>query len=106
MPVVDKTRGSKSADVQRIWEVYDERLQFMSCRDASLLDESLGRNDVTLAWSSFGDCLGLVLLSLRLLMRFSFSGGPLPSRGLILGRGCCFASYCSAWWSLGSQSSS
>ena len=23
---------------------------------------------------------------------FQFSGGPLPSRGLILGQGCCFAS--------------
>ena len=37
LPVVDKTRGSKSAEVRRVWEVYDERLQFMSRRDASLL---------------------------------------------------------------------
>ena len=49
LPVVDKPRGSKSAEVQRVWEVYDERLQFMSHRDASLLDESLGRDDVSLA---------------------------------------------------------
>ena len=25
LPVVDKTRSSKSAEVQRVWEVYDER---------------------------------------------------------------------------------
>ena len=51
LPIVDKTRGSKSAEVQRVWEIYDERLQFMSRQDASLLDESLDRNDVSLAWS-------------------------------------------------------
>ena len=38
LPVVDKTRGSKSVEVRRVWEVYDERLQFMSRRDVSLLD--------------------------------------------------------------------
>ena len=65
--VVDKTRSSKSAEVQRVWEVYDERLPFMSRQDASLLDESLGLDDVSDA--------------------FRFSGGPLPSGGLILGRG-------------------
>ena len=51
LPVVDKTRGSKSAEVQRGWEVYDERLQFMSRRDALLLDESLGLDDVSMAWA-------------------------------------------------------
>ena len=49
LPAVDKCRGSKSAEVQRVWEVYDERLQFMSRRDASLLDESLDSDDVSLA---------------------------------------------------------
>ena len=47
LPVVDNGRGSKSAEFQRVWEVYDERLQFMSRRDASLLDEFLGRDDVS-----------------------------------------------------------
>ena len=32
-------------------EVYDERLQFMSRRDALLLDESLDLNDVSMAWA-------------------------------------------------------
>ena len=30
LPAVDKGRSSKSVEVQRVWEVYDERLQFMS----------------------------------------------------------------------------
>ena len=64
LPAVDKGRGSKSAEVQRVWEVYDERLQLMSCRDASLLDESLGLDDVSMAWA-----VCLVLPSLRSLMR-------------------------------------
>ena len=28
LPAVDKGRVSKSVEVQRVWEVYDERLQF------------------------------------------------------------------------------
>ena len=34
MPAVDQSRDSKSVEVLRVWEVYDERLQFMSRRDA------------------------------------------------------------------------
>ena len=81
MPVVDKTRGSRSAEVQRVWEVYDERLQFMSRWDATLLDESLGRDDVSLAWTVRSGAAEAALAD-----AFRFSGGPLPSRGLILGR--------------------
>ena len=40
LPAVDKGRGSKSVEVQRVWEVYDERVQFMSRQDAMQLDES------------------------------------------------------------------
>ena len=50
LPFVDKGRGYKSVEVQRVWEVYDERLQFMSRQDALLLDESLGADDVSKAW--------------------------------------------------------
>ena len=42
-----KQRGSKSAEVQRVWEIYDDRLQFMSSDDVVALDESL---DVSCAW--------------------------------------------------------
>ena len=87
LPVVDKTRGSKSVEVRRVWEVYDERLQFMSRRDASLLDDSLDQDDVSLAWSVWSRACESALVD-----AFQFSGGPLPSRGLVLGRGCCFVS--------------
>ena len=82
LPAVDKGRGSRSAEVQRVWEVYDERLQFMSRRDASLLDESLGRDDVSLAWLVWSRAAEAALAD-----ALTFSGGPLPSRGLVLGRG-------------------
>ena len=64
LPAIDKSRGSKSVEVQRVWEVYDERLQFMSRQDALQLDESLDADDVSQAMG----LSGLVLLSLHLLM--------------------------------------
>ena len=79
LPAVDKSRGSKSAEVQKVWEIYDERLQFMSRRDATLLDESLVSDDVSLAW--------LVWSGAALADAIRFSGGPLPCRCLVLGRG-------------------
>ena len=54
----------------------------MSRRDASLLDESLGRDDVSLAWTVWSQAGESALAD-----AFRFSGGPLPSRGLVLGRG-------------------
>ena len=82
MPVVDKSRGSQSVEVQRVWEIYDDRLQYMSRLDASLLDQSLDRSDVSLAWSVWSRAAESALVD-----AFRFSGGPIPSRGLILGRG-------------------
>ena len=29
LPVFDKSRRSKAAEVQRVWDIYDDRLQFM-----------------------------------------------------------------------------
>ena len=37
LPAVDKSRGSKSVGVRRVWDIYDERLQFMSRRDAFIV---------------------------------------------------------------------
>ena len=73
LPIVDKTRGSKSAEVQRVWEVYDERLQFMSRRDALLLDESLGLDDVSMAWTVWSSAAESALAD-----AYRFSGGPIP----------------------------
>ena len=82
LPALDKTRGSKSVEVQRVWEIYDERLQFVSRRDALLLDESLGSDDVSMAWTVWSRAAEAALAD-----TYQFSGGPLPSRGLFLGRG-------------------
>ena len=82
LPAFDESRGSKSVEVQRVWEIYDERLQFMSRQDASVLDESLGRDDVSGAWLVWSRAAESALAD-----AFRFSGGPLPARGLVLGRG-------------------
>ena len=82
LPAIDKSRSSKSVEVQRVWEIYDERLQFVSRQDASLLDESLETDDVSLAWLVCSRAAEAALAD-----AFRFSGGSLPSRGLVLGRG-------------------
>ena len=54
LPAVDNSRGSKSVEVRRVWEIYDDRLQLMSRQDALLLGESLDAGDVSqarLVWS-------------------------------------------------------
>ena len=50
LPAVDRSRGSKSVGVRSVWEVYDDRLQFVSRQDAQRLDESLDADDVSRAW--------------------------------------------------------
>ena len=55
LPVLDKSRGSKSVEVRRAWETDDDRLQFMAGVNAQQLDESLDVGDVSrarLVWSS------------------------------------------------------
>ena len=46
LPVLDKSRGSKAAEVQKVSDIYDDRLQFMSRDDAFRLDDSLTQGDV------------------------------------------------------------
>ena len=81
LPAIDKSRGSKSVEVRRVWEIYDDRLQFMSRRDALLLDDSLAAGDVSRAWAVWSGAVETALAD-----AYRFSGGPLPSRGLVLGR--------------------
>ena len=64
------------------WEVYDDRLQFMSQRDAFLLNESLEAGDVSRAWLVWSRAAESALVDV-----YSFSGGPDPCHGLVLGRG-------------------
>ena len=82
LPAVDKSRGSKSVEVRRVWEVYDDRLQFMSRRDAFLLNESLEAGDVSEAWLVWSRAAESALVD-----AYSFFGGPDPCHGLVLGRG-------------------
>ena len=67
---------------QRVGEVYDERLQVMSRQDALLLDEALGADDVSMAWAVWSRAAESALLD-----AYRFSGGPLPSRCMVLGGG-------------------
>ena len=76
LPAIDKSRVSKSVEVRRVWEIYDERLQFMSRQDASLLDASLAADDVSWAWAVWSGAVETALAD-----AYRFSGGPLPSRG-------------------------
>ena len=82
LPAVDKSRGSKSVEVQRVWEVYDERLQYMSRHDALLLDDSLDAGDVSEAWLVWSRAAETAFVD-----AYCFSGGPAPCHGLVLGRG-------------------
>ena len=52
----------------------------MSRQDASLLDESLGRDDVSCAWLVWSSAAEAV-------DAYRFSGGPVPGRGLVFDRG-------------------
>ena len=82
LPALDKSRGSKSIEVQKVWDVYDERLQFMSREDALNLDEALLHGDVSSAWMVWSSAAEKALAD-----AFQFAGGPVPDRGLVLGRG-------------------
>ena len=75
MLAVDKNRGSKSIEVQRVWEVCDERLQFISRQDALHLDESLDAGDVSRAW---------LVWEVALADAFRFSGGLLTLLMLLM----------------------
>ena len=76
LPAIDKSRGSKPVEVQRVCEVYDDRLQFMSRQDALLLDESLNAGDVSQAWLVWSSAAETALADACL-----FSGGPAPNGG-------------------------
>ena len=74
--------GSKSVEVQVVWEVYDDQLQFMARLDALSLDESLDAGDVSRAWLVWSSAAETALAD-----AYRFAGGPVPERGLVMGRG-------------------
>ena len=80
--LLTRVRGPSRPRFQRFWEIYDERLQCMSRQDAVRLDESLDAGDVSRAWLVWSGAAEAALAD-----AYRFSGGPLPCRGLVLGRG-------------------
>ena len=66
LPVLDKSRGSKSAYVQRVWGIYDDRLQFMT--GALGLEEALEVGDVSRAWSVWSSAVEAALLDFRVVL--------------------------------------
>ena len=74
--------GPNRFEVQRVWELYDERLQYMSRQDAMQLDESLDAGDVSRAWLVRSRAAEIALVDAS-----QISGGAIPDRGLVLGRG-------------------
>ena len=65
-----------------MWEGNDDRLQFMSRQDSILLSESLDAGDISRAWLVWSGAAETPLAD-----AYRFSGGPVPDRGLVLGRG-------------------
>ena len=88
LPAVGKGRGSKSVEVQRVWEVYDQRPQYVSRQDATRVDESLDAGDVSCAWLVWSSAAETALVD-----AYQFSGGPVPGSVQALGRRMlCFGS--------------
>ena len=73
LPVLDKSRGSKSAEVQRVWGIYDDRLQFMTRDDTLGFDGPLGDGNVSRAWSIWSSAAEAALVH-----AYQFAGGPVP----------------------------
>ena len=78
----DRSRSSKSVEVRRIWEVYEESLLFVHLAFWEGVRSSLLAGDVSSAWSiwSFSAEVSLV-------RAFVGAGGPVPESGFRLGRG-------------------
>ena len=82
LPSVDQSRGSKSTEVRRMWEIYDERLGWISADDACCIDDALASEDVSGAWVAWSAAAQRALVD-----AFCLAGGPIPERGFCLGRG-------------------
>ena len=79
LPAVDKSRGSKSVEVQRVWEIYGDRLQFMARSDALVLDESLRVGDVSRTWLVWSGAAETALAD-----AYQFAGVPIPAWDRVL----------------------
>ena len=93
---VDKSRGSKSVEVRRIWEVYDESLSFIPPAFWRGIRSSLLAGDVSYAWRVWSFFAEVSLVRAfrcfwRSCFRVWFSTWSW----------CCQVSVCLYWWSCG-----
>ena len=79
---VDRSRSSRSAEVRRVWEVYDERLSLVRAGDMLSLENALYSGDVSGAWLAWSSAAEDALVE-----AYCLAGGPVPDRGFHLGRG-------------------
>ena len=79
---VVKSRSSKSVEVRRIWEVYDESLSFIPPAFWQGIRSSLLAGDVSSAWRIWS-----FFAEVSLVRAFVVSGGPVSGSGFRLGRG-------------------
>ena len=93
---VDRSRSSRSAEVRRVWEVYDERLSFVPVGDALCLDDALHSGDVSRAWLAWSSAAENALVA-----AFCLAGGPVPERGFHLGRGVARFNRVRSGWAQG-----
>ena len=81
LSAVDKSRSSKSVELQRVWEMYDDPLQFMAVPEALWRDDASRWEDVSDAWIVWSAETMTALAD-----ACCFAGGPVPDRGLVPGR--------------------
>ena len=73
LPAVDKSGGSKSVEVQSVWEICDGRLQKMAQADAVRLARAIRDGDISSAWVSSSCAAESALAD-----ACCFAGGPVP----------------------------
>ena len=81
VPSVDRSRSSKSAEVRRISDIYDERLGWVDADEALTVDGAVASGDVSGAWIAWSTAAERALAD-----AFCLAGGPVPERGFCLGR--------------------
>ena len=79
---VDKSRSSKSVEVRRIWEAYDEALSYIPPAFWQGIRSSLLVGDVSSAWRIWS-----FFAEVSLVRAFVVSGGPVSGSSFRLGRG-------------------
>ena len=82
VPYADKSRSSKSVEVRRIWDVYDESLSLVHPAFWEGIRSSLLAGDVSSAWRIWS-----FFAEVSSVRAFVASGGPVSESGFRLGRG-------------------